>query len=89
MALKVKVDSQLQHDMREGDVIFQYTTVSDMSILLSLQKITYIVDVPKTAWVMWVLNFVNLSNGVSMLLYDGSPFHPGPDILLKLIEKYK
>ncbi|KAJ0419718.1 acetoacetyl-CoA synthase [Aspergillus carlsbadensis] len=66
VALKAKVDSQLQHDMRPGDVIFQYTT---------------------TAWVMWVLNFVNLSNNISMLLYDGSPFHPGPEILLKLIAK--
>ncbi|KAJ0416309.1 acetoacetyl-CoA synthetase [Aspergillus carlsbadensis] len=65
-ALKVKVDSQLQHDMRPGDVIFQYTT---------------------TSWVMWVLNFVNLSNNVSMLLYDGSPFHPAPDVLLTLVEQ--
>jgi acyl-coenzyme A synthetase/AMP-(fatty) acid ligase len=36
---------------------------------------------------MWVLNFVNLSIGVSMLLYDGSPFHPQLDVLLELAEK--
>lgn len=36
---------------------------------------------------MWVLNFVNLSNKVTMLLYDGSPFHPKPEILLELIER--
>jgi acetoacetyl-CoA synthetase len=35
---------------------------------------------------MWVLNLINLSTASSMLLYDGSPFHPTPDILLKLAE---
>lgn len=33
---------------------------------------------------MWVLNLVNLSTASSMLLYDGSPFHPTPDVLLRL-----
>jgi hypothetical protein len=33
---------------------------------------------------MWVLNFVNLSSGASMLLYDGSPFYPRPTVLLEL-----
>lgn len=36
---------------------------------------------------MWVLNFVNLSCGAGMLLYDGSPFHPRPTILLDLAEQ--
>ncbi|KAH8703858.1 acetoacetyl-synthase [Talaromyces proteolyticus] len=40
-----------------------------------------------TSWVMWVLNFVNLSTGATMLLYDGSPFHPEPDTLLRLAEE--
>ncbi|KAK5095933.1 hypothetical protein LTS08_007814 [Lithohypha guttulata] len=40
-----------------------------------------------TAWVMWVLNFASLAVGASMLLYDGSPFHPKPDILLELAER--
>ncbi|KAI9745063.1 MAG: hypothetical protein M1818_001341 [Claussenomyces sp. TS43310] len=64
--LKVKTDMILQHDVREGDVVFQYTT---------------------TAWVMWLLNFINLSSGASMLLYDGSPFHPHPTVLLRLAEE--
>ncbi|KAL4808364.1 hypothetical protein BDV18DRAFT_167923 [Aspergillus unguis] len=42
-----------------------------------------------TAWVMWILNFVNLSIGGTMLLYDGSPFHPQPDILLRLVQEFK
>ncbi|EON98395.1 putative acetoacetyl- synthetase protein [Phaeoacremonium minimum UCRPA7] len=40
-----------------------------------------------TSWVMWVLNFVNIAAGRSMLLYDGSPFHPTPTILLQLAEE--
>ncbi|KAH7142767.1 acetoacetyl-synthase [Dactylonectria estremocensis] len=65
VALKVKVDMIIQHDVRTTDVVFQYTT---------------------TSWVMWVLNFINLSCGRAMLLYDGSPFHPRPTILLELAE---
>ncbi|KAM5370010.1 hypothetical protein ACJZ2D_008693 [Fusarium nematophilum] len=66
VALKVKTDMILQHDIRKHDVVFQYTT---------------------TSWVMWVLNLVNLSSGAGMLLYDGSPFHPTPTVLLKLAEQ--
>ncbi|CVL07996.1 related to Acetoacetyl-CoA synthetase [Fusarium mangiferae] len=68
VALKTKVDSVIQHDIRKTDVVFQYTT---------------------TSWVMWVLNLMNLSCGASMLLYDGSPFHPRPSILLELAQTYK
>ncbi|KAJ4244005.1 hypothetical protein NW762_014618 [Fusarium torreyae] len=66
VALKVKTDMSLQHDIRQSDVVFQYTT---------------------TSWVMWVLNFVNLSCAKAMLLYDGSPFHPGPTRLLNLAQE--
>ncbi|KAH6871223.1 acetoacetyl-synthase [Thelonectria olida] len=66
VALKVKTDMILQHDIRKDDVVFQFTTAS---------------------WVMWVLNFVNLSSGAGMLLYDGSPFHPRPTVLLELAEE--
>ncbi|PTD02514.1 hypothetical protein HYE67_002964 [Fusarium culmorum] len=40
-----------------------------------------------TSWVMWLLNFMNLASGSSMLLYDGSPYHPRPTILLELAER--
>jgi acetoacetyl-CoA synthetase len=32
---------------------------------------------------MWILNLFNLSCCGSMMLYDGSPFHPHPGILLE------
>ncbi|KAF2020077.1 acetoacetyl-synthase [Aaosphaeria arxii CBS 175.79] len=65
VALKVRIDSVLQHDIRKSDIVFQYTT---------------------TSWVMWLLNFLNLGVCRSMLLYDGSPFHPTPTILLQLAQ---
>ncbi|KAF5674590.1 acetoacetate ligase [Fusarium denticulatum] len=68
VALKTKVDSVIQHDIRKTDVVFQYTT---------------------TSWIMWVLNLMNLSCGASILLYDGSPFHPRPTILLELAQTFK
>ncbi|KAJ5661517.1 acetoacetyl-synthase [Penicillium maclennaniae] len=68
VALKVSTDTRLQHDMRPGDVFFQYTT---------------------TAWVMWILNFVNLSSGATMFLYDGSPFYPEPAVLLDLAARLR
>ncbi|KAF5707250.1 acetoacetate ligase [Fusarium globosum] len=40
-----------------------------------------------TSWVMWLLNFMNLGSGASMLLFDGSPYHPRPTILLELAER--
>ncbi|KAF9891549.1 hypothetical protein FE257_004016 [Aspergillus nanangensis] len=66
VTLKINTDTRLQHDMRPGDIFFQYTT---------------------TAWIMCVLNFVNLSSGATMLLYDGSPFYPDPGVLLDLAGK--
>ncbi|KAL5605878.1 hypothetical protein FOVSG1_006025 [Fusarium oxysporum f. sp. vasinfectum] len=68
VALKTKVDSVIQHDIRKTDIVFQYTT---------------------TSWIMWVLNLMNLSCGAAMLLYDGSPFHPRPSILLELAQAFK
>ncbi|KAJ5060426.1 acetoacetyl-synthase [Bipolaris maydis] len=66
VALKVRTDSIIQHDIRSDDIVFQYTT---------------------TSWVMWLLNFMNLASGTSLLLYDGSPYHPQPTILLELAER--
>ncbi|KAH8896919.1 acetoacetyl-synthase [Thozetella sp. PMI_491] len=65
VALKVKTDMILQHNIQKNDIVFQYTT---------------------TSWVMWVLNFVNISSGRSMLLFDGSPYYPTTTVLLQLAQ---
>ncbi|KAF5239053.1 hypothetical protein FANTH_10100 [Fusarium anthophilum] len=41
-----------------------------------------------TAWVMWVFNFILLGSGATIVLYDGSPFHPKPGHLLQMIEDF-
>lgn len=82
VALKVKTDMSLQHDVRRSDVVSQYTTVS-----CRLGTCRSVTKQSQASWVMWVLNFVNLSCAGAMLLYDGSPFHPSPTILLKLAEQ--
>lgn len=41
------------------------------------------------SWMMWNWQVSMLSSGVTMLLYEGMPMYPDPDILFKLTEKYK
>lgn len=40
-----------------------------------------------TGWVMWHWLVSGLSVGATLLLYDGSPFHPGPEALLEIAER--
>jgi len=37
-------------------------------------------------WMMWNWLVSGLASGATVVLYDGSPFHPGPDVLWKLVE---
>ena len=37
-------------------------------------------------WMMWNWLASGLAVGASLVLYDGSPFHPGPERLLDLID---
>lgn len=85
----MNTDSRLQHDIQPGDVFFQYTTVSIVRTYSPVSKpdLERRLMSVQTAWIMWVINFVNLSTGASMMLYDGSPFHPRPGVLLQLAEE--
>ena len=38
-------------------------------------------------WMMWNWLVCGLGVGATLVLYDGSPFHPGPDVLWKLAEE--
>lgn len=40
------------------------------------------------AWMMWHWLVSNLALGATVVLYDGSPLHPKPDILLDLIDEF-
>ena len=38
-------------------------------------------------WMMWNWMVCGLGVGATLVLYDGSPFHPGPEVLWKLAEQ--
>jgi acetoacetyl-CoA synthetase len=38
-------------------------------------------------WMMWNWLVSALAGGTTIVLYDGSPFHPGPDTLWRLVEE--
>jgi acetoacetyl-CoA synthetase len=38
-------------------------------------------------WMMWNWLCVGLAAGATLVLYDGSPFHPGPQVLWQLAER--
>ncbi len=40
-------------------------------------------------WMMWNWLTTSLSVGASLVLYDGNPFHPGPDALWKMAQDEK
>jgi acetoacetyl-CoA synthetase len=42
-----------------------------------------------TGWIMYMSAISGLLYGGSTILYDGSPFIPGPRVLIQLISKYK
>ena len=57
----------LQCDIREGDVIFYFTTCG---------------------WMMWNWLASVLAAKATIVLFDGSPFSPGPTALFDLAERY-
>ncbi|KAL1900145.1 hypothetical protein Sste5346_002455 [Sporothrix stenoceras] len=60
---------------------------ADMVLQHDIRKDDVVFQYTTTSWIMWVLNFINISSGKSMLLYDGSPYHPKPTTLLDLAEE--
>lgn len=39
-------------------------------------------------WMMWNWLVTGLASGATLMLYDGSPFYPGPNILFDFIDKF-
>ncbi|CAK7236806.1 hypothetical protein SCUCBS95973_009734 [Sporothrix curviconia] len=60
---------------------------ADMILQHDIRKDDVVFQYTTTSWIMWVLNFINISSGKSMLLYDGSPYHPKPTTLLEVAEE--
>ncbi len=39
-------------------------------------------------WMMWNWLVSGLASGATLVLYDGSPFHPDPDVLFRLVDEF-
>jgi acetoacetyl-CoA synthetase len=42
-----------------------------------------------TGWIMYIVQVNTLSAGAHVILYDGSPFQPGPEAFIRLMGEYK
>ena len=40
-------------------------------------------------WMMWNWLVTGLASGATLMLYDGSPFYPGPNVLFDFADKFK
>jgi acetoacetyl-CoA synthetase len=40
-------------------------------------------------WMMWNWLAVGLASGAELVLFDGSPFHPGPEVLWRMAERLR
>jgi acetoacetyl-CoA synthetase len=61
-------EHRLHCDVREGDVVFWFTTCG---------------------WMMWNWLVSSLASGATIVIYDGSPLHPGPENLWRLAERHR
>ncbi|TQS34484.1 hypothetical protein Golomagni_05127 [Golovinomyces magnicellulatus] len=59
---------------------------ADMTIQHDIRKSDVVFQYTTTSWIMWTLHFLNLSCSSASLLYEGSPFHPRPTILLEIAD---
>jgi acetoacetyl-CoA synthetase len=53
---------------------------------LNLQRDDVLFYFTTCGWMMWNWLMSGLAAGATLVLYDGSPFHPQPDVLLQLAE---
>ena len=90
----------LHGNMNNSDVIFYYTTVSvarqvgsprlphmhaTCSLLSSLPPAF---SPLQTGWMMWNWLVSALAVGATLVLYDGSPFIPTPNVLWDCVDKF-
>jgi acetoacetyl-CoA synthetase len=86
MLLQVKKDSMLHGDLREGDISFQYTTVRKLVQSLSRSQLLIL---GQTGWIMWGMVICALGANAKVVVYDGSPFVPDANVLLRLVSELK
>jgi acetoacetyl-CoA synthetase len=69
---------------RAGGILLQH--LKELMLNTDLKREDTIFYFTTCGWVMWNWLMSSLSQGASVILYDGSPFFPGNDTLFKLVQ---
>ncbi|MBS3732691.1 MAG: acetoacetate--CoA ligase [Desulfobacterales bacterium] len=70
-----------------GGVLIQQ--VKEHMLHVDLKREDNLFYVTTCGWMMWNWLTCGLSQGATITLYDGNPFHPDPEVLWRLAEKEK
>lgn len=67
-----------------GGTLIQH--VKEHQLHVGLQANDVLFYFTTCGWMMWNWTVSALASGVTLVLYDGSPFHPEPDVLFDLVD---
>lgn len=67
-----------------GNVLMQH--LKELGLQSDVKREDKIFYFTTCGWMMWNWLVSSLSLGATLLLFDGSPFHPGPEVLWKFAE---
>jgi acetoacetyl-CoA synthetase len=70
---------------RAGGVLIQH--VKEHQLHCDIRAGDRVLYFTTTGWMMWNWIASTLASGATAVLYDGSPFHPGPDALFDLVDR--
>jgi len=70
-----------------GGTLLQH--LKELVLHTNLQEDLIIFYYTTCGWMMWNWFVSSLAVGATLVLYDGNPFYPGPDALLKMADKLK
>jgi acetoacetyl-CoA synthetase len=70
-----------------GGTLMQH--LKELILHTNLQSDQVIFYYTTCGWMMWNWFVSSLATGATLVLYDGSPFYPEPEVLLKMADKLK
>ena len=70
-----------------GGTLLQH--LKELALHADLKRSDTICYFTTCGWMMWNWLVSSLAVGATMVLYEGSPFHPAPDAMFDLIDKYR
>lgn len=89
--LQIKKDYIMHIGVVEGDVLFQYTTVSSpyRKAQACHSNGPQFSCFLQTAWIMWAFLLTALSTGAKIVVLDGLPLYPDITYIPRLLAKFK